>query len=726
MWRAVLLLLVVLVLSGCVGQDVSPSNQPPVAKAKDFTVRYGEDIVLDASGSNDPDGSIIGYIWEIDGSTITSTSPVVSYVFGQTREYTTVVEEAVDLSRCSPIKNVGAEASVELIGVSGGSEESLHLSVALNNDQIYDWAGITCIPPVSLEGMDSIEIDTSISDPRDAGKMAVQLYEKGGTEGGVYYVGRIRELNAEGREVRNIPLSMFKHAEWEPVDPNGKLDFDEVNGIGIVIDNDKRFIGEFDLYINNIIINKKVPHKEKIWGYVREADWSAMPFEIEISRMQGRLTVVDNENASSTADFSIEIIPPEGLDSAYEIDPETGEKLLGIYDKSIQKAVIAARAISEDGKITDGEKKIVDYAIEMDKKYDGNFLTDFFREYEKKGDRVIRWVEEGHDPKYFMFKNGSFSIDKPKIKIDGDLKDWKALGIEPLATDVIGDAEKPYEDIKSLYFDFDDKYIYAAIEVKGEIPEPPKYPPPYFLKVGNKVFGSTLTLARKDGVDRLDYSRWIIYNNQFYPALGMDVVVNSNIVEMKIDKEIVPSAVNGIIAYISGGGEVLDRVNIKKDFVFSKGRKQLQINVDGQIDDFVSLGVAPLKTENEDVYFAMDDEYLYAAIKTNQTGSLLYDFEIRDISTPNDRYYMNWRGSYSVQIHSDGRYFTRGHISLKDFDYEPENFKISTGDGIIEIGIPKKELHIPSEVYVTLMKMQRNYFTTILLAKIGKTISGGT
>ena len=69
---------------------IDPSNQPPVADAgPDVEVDEGVGAHLDASGSKDPDGTIVKYVWDFgDGSAPVEAGPTTSHAYGVAGDYT--------------------------------------------------------------------------------------------------------------------------------------------------------------------------------------------------------------------------------------------------------------------------------------------------------------------------------------------------------------------------------------------------------------------------------------------------------------------------------------------------------------------------------------------------------------------------------------------------------------------------------------------------------------
>jgi len=65
-----------------------PSNQPPVANANGpYTGQTGSPVSFSSAGSNDPDGTIVGYSWDFgDGATSTQANP--SHTYGAAGTYT--------------------------------------------------------------------------------------------------------------------------------------------------------------------------------------------------------------------------------------------------------------------------------------------------------------------------------------------------------------------------------------------------------------------------------------------------------------------------------------------------------------------------------------------------------------------------------------------------------------------------------------------------------------
>ncbi|HOP97941.1 MAG TPA: PKD domain-containing protein [Verrucomicrobiota bacterium] len=62
--------------------DLASANEPPVANAGvDVTVECPEPVILDGTGSTDPEGSALSYLWTANGTTL-GTNAVISAVFG--------------------------------------------------------------------------------------------------------------------------------------------------------------------------------------------------------------------------------------------------------------------------------------------------------------------------------------------------------------------------------------------------------------------------------------------------------------------------------------------------------------------------------------------------------------------------------------------------------------------------------------------------------------------
>jgi PKD repeat protein len=97
--------------------QIGPTNLPPVAS---FTYsppspRLGEQILLSASSSYDPDGTIVSYLWDLDGDGFDDTSGQVTSV----RYY----NAGLHLVRLTVIDNVGLSSSLSqgiLVSGTGG------------------------------------------------------------------------------------------------------------------------------------------------------------------------------------------------------------------------------------------------------------------------------------------------------------------------------------------------------------------------------------------------------------------------------------------------------------------------------------------------------------------------------------------------------------------------------------------------------------------------------
>jgi PKD repeat protein len=78
----------------------------------------GQEMIFNASGSRDPDGSIIWYYWEFeDGTTINTTSPVVTHVFHASGEHLVklTVKDIDDLtSTITKLVQIGAPTPIEV------------------------------------------------------------------------------------------------------------------------------------------------------------------------------------------------------------------------------------------------------------------------------------------------------------------------------------------------------------------------------------------------------------------------------------------------------------------------------------------------------------------------------------------------------------------------------------------------------------------------------------
>ncbi|MCL6642293.1 MAG: PKD domain-containing protein [Candidatus Bipolaricaulota bacterium] len=76
------------ILSGCLEQK--PKNQPPQAQFSfsPLTPTVGDEVVFDASGSKDPDGQIVEYLWDFGDGSPTESGPTVIHVYSSPGQYT--------------------------------------------------------------------------------------------------------------------------------------------------------------------------------------------------------------------------------------------------------------------------------------------------------------------------------------------------------------------------------------------------------------------------------------------------------------------------------------------------------------------------------------------------------------------------------------------------------------------------------------------------------------
>jgi YVTN family beta-propeller protein len=82
------------------GVAVTP-DQPPVAALTIGSATAGQAASFDASGSTDPDGTIVSYAWAFgDGATQTATSPTTTHTYATAGNYTATVT-AIDNAGCS-------------------------------------------------------------------------------------------------------------------------------------------------------------------------------------------------------------------------------------------------------------------------------------------------------------------------------------------------------------------------------------------------------------------------------------------------------------------------------------------------------------------------------------------------------------------------------------------------------------------------------------------------
>jgi len=74
--------------AACTPDPGTGNNQPPVAVANAFPGFTSMEIVFSPSGSFDPDGTIVGYLWDFGDGSATSTQANPTHTFAQERTYT--------------------------------------------------------------------------------------------------------------------------------------------------------------------------------------------------------------------------------------------------------------------------------------------------------------------------------------------------------------------------------------------------------------------------------------------------------------------------------------------------------------------------------------------------------------------------------------------------------------------------------------------------------------
>jgi len=109
----------------CVVHVIQPAY-PPIADAgPDQTVHTGDDVLLDGSGSGDPDGSIESFTWEVDGQTLSGEFATVTFTDDGAYAVTLTVEDDMGLTdsdTCvitvlnrAPVADAGADAEVQTL-----------------------------------------------------------------------------------------------------------------------------------------------------------------------------------------------------------------------------------------------------------------------------------------------------------------------------------------------------------------------------------------------------------------------------------------------------------------------------------------------------------------------------------------------------------------------------------------------------------------------------------
>ena len=74
---------------------VSSGNAPPVATVEDITIELGQEVVLDASASVDPEGEALQYRWRWDHSAVKPSAMPIPELTGATTEKLRVIPQAV-------------------------------------------------------------------------------------------------------------------------------------------------------------------------------------------------------------------------------------------------------------------------------------------------------------------------------------------------------------------------------------------------------------------------------------------------------------------------------------------------------------------------------------------------------------------------------------------------------------------------------------------------------
>jgi PKD repeat protein len=115
-------------------------NQPPVAKvvASSVTVRQGDPVTFDASGSHDPDigGGIVKYLWDFgDGTTTSTTAPSVQHTYAAVGNYT-VTLVAVDAANA-------AGSATTAVNVSDGTPPQVKIASPKDGQRLHIYTTTT-------------------------------------------------------------------------------------------------------------------------------------------------------------------------------------------------------------------------------------------------------------------------------------------------------------------------------------------------------------------------------------------------------------------------------------------------------------------------------------------------------------------------------------------------------------------------------------------------------
>jgi RHS repeat-associated protein len=155
--------------------ETEPANTPPVADAgADQTPRVGDTITLDGSGSSDPDGDDLTYLWSIDeapvGSTATLSDPNAvlptltidkagRYVFSLIVDDGSTPSEpdacVVDTQNSAPVANAGQDQTafvgdnVTLDGSASSDVDGDPLTYTWSATQVPDGSGASLSDPTS-------------------------------------------------------------------------------------------------------------------------------------------------------------------------------------------------------------------------------------------------------------------------------------------------------------------------------------------------------------------------------------------------------------------------------------------------------------------------------------------------------------------------------------------------------------------------------------------------
>jgi hypothetical protein len=130
---------------------VTAGNQPPAANAgQDQTVNDAdgtgaESVTLDGSGSNDPDGNIVSYVWSEDGNQIaTGVSPAVNLTVGAHTITLTVTDDGdvtgtdqvvvTVVANQVPTANAGQDQTVTDTDLNGSEQVTLNGSGSTDSD----------------------------------------------------------------------------------------------------------------------------------------------------------------------------------------------------------------------------------------------------------------------------------------------------------------------------------------------------------------------------------------------------------------------------------------------------------------------------------------------------------------------------------------------------------------------------------------------------------------